>query len=235
MVSARTFTVTNNCAFTIWPAIFTDPNVGSATPDYATGWEAAPQTTVSFSVPNTWQAGRIWARRDCDFSDTNPATQCADGGCAGGLECTGAGSGPVTVAEFSLGVDEVDYVDVSLVDGFNLPIAVNNDKGCPEPSCPVDLNANCPAALAGPLDSTGNVVGCKSACEVDPNPGNSQNCCTGSYNTAATCPASRVQYYSYFKSNCPNALAFAYDESPSLLVCSASQAANYQVTFCPAN
>ena len=27
------------------------------------------------------------ARRDCDFSDTNPATQCADGGCNGGLEC----------------------------------------------------------------------------------------------------------------------------------------------------
>lgn len=69
-------------------------------------WEAAPQSTVSFSVPNTWQAGSIWvsfpkvlynsgangepqARRDCDFSDTNPATQCADGGCAGGLECSG--------------------------------------------------------------------------------------------------------------------------------------------------
>lgn len=35
---------------------------------------------------------------------------------------------------------------------------------------------------------------------LDPNmlPGNSPNCCTGSYNTAATCPASRVQYYSYF-------------------------------------
>lgn len=26
-------------------------------------------------------------RRDCDFSDPNPATQCADGGCNGGLLC----------------------------------------------------------------------------------------------------------------------------------------------------
>ena len=38
--SARQMTVKNNCDFTVWPAIFTDPSSGDS-PDHATGWEAA--------------------------------------------------------------------------------------------------------------------------------------------------------------------------------------------------
>ena len=54
------------------------------------------------------------------------------------------GAGPVTVAEFSLGAsDGADFVDVSLVDGFNLPVRISNNKGCPTSDCPVDLNPNC--------------------------------------------------------------------------------------------
>ena len=76
-----------------------------------------------------------------------------------------------------------------------------------------------PAALIGPYDSSGFPVGCKSACEADldgdpseslhfaggrdvdlihPLIANSPNCCTGEYDTAATCPSSGVEYYSYF-------------------------------------
>ena len=75
-----------------------------------------------------------------------------------------------------------------------------------------------PAALKGPYDSSGFPVGCRSACQAGlaPDPGkqwlfsaettwhshlntaNSPNCCTGSHNTAATCPPSGVEYYSYF-------------------------------------
>ncbi|EKM51955.1 uncharacterized protein PHACADRAFT_212566 [Phanerochaete carnosa HHB-10118-sp] len=243
LVSGRTFTVYNGCPFTIWPAIFTDLNVGSATPDYVTGWEAAAYTTVSFSVPNNWQAGRIWARRDCDFSNPNPATQCADGGCNGGLECdphTGTGVPPATLAEFTLsGSGNLDYYDVSLVDGYNLPMRIDNDQGCGIASCPVDLGPNCPAALKGPYDSTGFPVGCKSACEanLDGDPANSPNCCSGQYNTVETCPSSGVAYYSYFKSNCPNSYAYAFDENSgtALWKCNSALNANYQVTFCPAN
>ena len=69
-------------------------------------------------------------------------------------------------------------------------------------------------------DSSGVTVGCKSAClaNVDGNPcmffplsqshapplnelphlANSPNCCSGSYNTPQTCPASGVSYYHYF-------------------------------------
>ena len=36
---------------------------------------------------------------------------------------------------------------VSLVDGFDIPMAVTNSGGCSEASCPVDLNANCNTLL----------------------------------------------------------------------------------------
>ncbi|KAF9254524.1 hypothetical protein L218DRAFT_951481 [Marasmius fiardii PR-910] len=52
-----------------------------------------------------------------------------------------------------------------------------------------------PAPLKGPFDSTGFPVGCKSACiaNLDGNPQNPANCCSGSHNTPATCPASGQQ------------------------------------------
>lgn len=208
-------------------------------PSYSTGWEAAPDTSVTFSVPDNWQAGRIWGRRDCDFS-TNPGpNSCLDGGCNGGLECdpnTGSGVPPATLAEFSLNQNSgLDYYDVSLVDGYNLPISITNNVGCPVTNCPVDLGPNCPAPLIGPFDSTGFPVGCKSACEanLDGDPSNSPNCCTGQYDTLQTCPSSGVTYYSYFKSNCPNAYCYAFDDSTALFTCPASNNAEYTVTFCP--
>ncbi|KAM5530771.1 hypothetical protein V8D89_015578 [Ganoderma adspersum] len=239
--SARTFTVYNQCPFTIWPAIFTDLNVGSAVPDHTTGWAQSAYQTISFSVPNNWRAGRIWARRNCDFS-TNPGpNSCLDGGCNGGLVCdphTGTGVPPATVAEFTLGTNGTpDNYDVSLVDGYNLPLRISNNKGCHVADCPVDLGPNCPAALKGPYDSTGFPVGCKSACVAGLGGAISDNydCCTGSHNTPATCPPSGVDYYSYFKGNCPNSYAYAYDESSgtALFTCDSALAADYTITFCP--
>ncbi|KIJ56338.1 hypothetical protein M422DRAFT_57689 [Sphaerobolus stellatus SS14] len=238
---ARTFTVTNNCPFTIWPAIFTDLNVGTAVPDAPTGWEAPEFSSMTFSVPNNWQAGRIWGRRNCDFS-TNPGpNSCLDGGCNGGLLCdphTGGGVPPASLAEWTLGLNgQPDFYDVSLVDGYNLPMRITNNVGCPVADCPVDLGPNCPAQLKGPFDSTGFPVGCRSACEanLDGNPTDSANCCSGSHNTPATCPPSGVEFYSYFKGNCPNAYAYAFDESSgtALWTCDSSKQADYTLTFCP--
>ncbi|KAG8711601.1 hypothetical protein FRC08_015693, partial [Ceratobasidium sp. 394] len=57
---ARNFTVVNKCSYTIWPAVYTDLSVGSAVPAVETGWEAVSGSSRSFSVPDTWKAGRIW-------------------------------------------------------------------------------------------------------------------------------------------------------------------------------
>ncbi|PPQ92204.1 hypothetical protein CVT25_008978 [Psilocybe cyanescens] len=248
--AARTFT------------LFTDLNVAPNVPAYTTGWEAKAYTKVSFTVPDNWKAGRIWGRRNCDFT-TNPGpNSCMTGGCNGGLHCdtrTGTGVPPATVAEWTLEANgNQDYYDVSLVDGYNLPMRISNNKGCPVADCPVDLGPKCesailrlesnmcsrfgqillgPSALKGPFDSSGFPVGCKSACfaNLDGNQGNSANCCSGSHSTPATCPTSGVAYYSYFKSNCPKAYAYAYDESSgtALWTCPSSLKADYTLTFCP--
>ena len=57
---ARTFTVHNNCGYTVWPALFTDLHVSPSKPNHPTGWKQDPHQTVSFQVPNDWRAGRIW-------------------------------------------------------------------------------------------------------------------------------------------------------------------------------
>lgn len=44
-----------------------------------------------------------------------------------------------------------------------------------------------------------------------------------------------VQFYSYFKSNCPNSYAYAFDESSgtALWQCNSALKADYTLTFCP--
>lgn len=77
------------------------------------------------------------------------------------------------------------------MDGYNLPMSVNTNTGCPIAGCFVDLGPNCalpssakhpwtltcmwvgPAQLKGPFDATGFPVGCKTAClaNIDGTPG----------------------------------------------------------------
>ncbi|KAG8723651.1 hypothetical protein FRC09_002313 [Ceratobasidium sp. 395] len=222
--------------------IQTDLNVGTAIPEIETGWEAAAFSSRTFTVPDNWRAGRIWARRDCDFS-TNPGpNSCKTGGCNGGLLCdphSGTGVPPASVAEWTLNAsDGLDWYDVSLVDGYNLPMRISNSVGCEVAECQVDLGPNCPAELKGPTDASGLVLGCQSACaaNLDGNQADSGNCCSGSHSTPETCPPSGVRFYSYFKDACPRSYVYAYDESSktALWTCEASKKANYTLTFCPA-
>jgi len=56
----------------------------------------------------------------------------------------GTGMPPATLAEFTLqGANWNDYYDVSVVDGFNLPLKVTNNVNCSIADCPVDLDADC--------------------------------------------------------------------------------------------
>ncbi|GAA5935037.1 hypothetical protein JCM10213_000627 [Rhodosporidiobolus nylandii] len=237
LVSAdRTFTVENNCGYTIWPAIFTS---GGTAPSHPTGWEAKAGSSVSFSVADNWN-GRLWGRTDCDFSSgsTLPTT-CSTGGCNGGLVCAtsgGTGVPPATLAEWNLN-DSQDWYDVSGVDGADLPLSITNNVGCPEPACTKDINTDCPAVLSVHNDE-GDTVGCLSACaaNLDGNQADSGNCCSGSHDTPATCPKESVQYYDVFKSACPDMYAYAYDEASgsALWTCDHSKQADYTLTFCPA-
>jgi hypothetical protein len=91
------------------------------------------------------------------------------------IDCHIQGVPPVTLAEFSLRqTNGDDFYDVSLVDGYGLPLRIiPSASACHVAECAVDLGPICPAALAGPFDSSGFPVGCKSAClaNLDGNPG----------------------------------------------------------------
>ncbi|KAJ7791841.1 thaumatin [Mycena olivaceomarginata] len=237
VAAQRTFNVFNNCLFTIWPALFAS---AGGRPAQVTGWSQNAFATVTFSVPSDWN-GRIWGRRDCDFSVNPGPNSCLDGGCNGGLVCD-----PIQERVFpphpwqnstSVPAALIFTTAISLVDGYNLPVRIDNTAGCPIPKCAVDLGPNCPAALKGPFDSTGFPVGCKSACLVDAlngNAANSPNRCSGSFDTPQTCPSSGVQFYSYFK--LPHtAYAYAYDDLTSLFNCPSSANAGYTFIFCPAS
>ncbi|KDN40758.1 hypothetical protein RSAG8_07933, partial [Rhizoctonia solani AG-8 WAC10335] len=216
-----------------------------------TGWEAAPNSSRSFVVPEGWTGGHIWGRRECDFSsgnsppDTNTSMGgCVSGGCPGGLYCTGLGSPPTTHAEWTLAPGDstgADYYDISIIQGFNLPVqVVPSATGCGIAECAVDLNANCPDPLRGPFaPNTNNTVpiGCKSACtaNLDGNPGNSAACCTGQFAAQGACPTNGVPFYDYFKQACRFTYAYSQDvtSGTALQTCPGSSYADYTVTFCP--
>jgi Thaumatin family len=60
----------------------------------------------------------------------------------------------------------LNYYDVSLVDGFNIPVSmspIGGGRGCGVAGCEVDLNVCCPSRFEV-KSRYGMVVGCKSAC-----------------------------------------------------------------------
>ncbi|GCE07870.1 hypothetical protein KDAU_51990 [Dictyobacter aurantiacus] len=202
------------------------------------GWAMAPGSTSSVTVADNWQ-GRFWGRTYCNF-DSAGVGNCETGDCGGVLQCNGAGGvPPASLAEFNLGgAGGTDYYDVSFVDGFNVPITITpvggaqptpgNHYWCGVAGCGVDLNTNCPSALQQ-NDGSGRIVACKSACEAF---NTDQYCCRGAYATPATCDPTTwpVNYASYFKSNCPDAYSYAYDDPTSTFT---DSNANYSITFGP--
>ncbi|KAK9724016.1 hypothetical protein RND81_05G041800 [Saponaria officinalis] len=218
------FIISNNCPYTIWPGTLT----GSGPPLPTTGFELAHGASFTIAALPSW-SGRIWARSQCHVDGATQRFVCASADCGTGqIACRGAGAiPPATLAEFTLnGNGNMDFYDVSLVDGFNLPISVV-PQGCPTTGCLVDINNKaCPPELAI-KDGSGGIIGCKSACLAFQQP---QYCCTGAFSTPQTCPP--TSYSSIFKSQCPLAYSYAYDDKSSTFTCR-SGSTDYHITFCP--
>lgn len=115
-------------------------SAGQPTPEYG-GFQLAAAEEVVFDVPAGW-SGRIWGRQGCCF-DEHGKGACETGDCGNGLRCGGAGGKPpATVVEMTFGTarSPLHYYDVSLVDGFNLPVAmspVGGGIGCGVAGCEV--------------------------------------------------------------------------------------------------
>ncbi|PRQ47401.1 putative thaumatin [Rosa chinensis] len=218
-VSGATFTFVNKCDFTVWPGILA--SAGSPKLD-STGFELTKGGSRTFQAPTGW-SGRFWARTRCNF-DASGLGSCATADCGSGLECNGAGAAPpATLAEFTLGSGgTLDFYDVSLVDGYNLPMIVEGSGGsgtCATTGCASDLNRSCPNELKV-VDGDA----CKSACDAFGTP---EYCCNGAYASPDTCKPS--MYSQVFKSACPKSYSYAYDDASSTFTCTG---ADYTITFC---
>ncbi|GAB2226862.1 hypothetical protein Droror1_Dr00008657 [Drosera rotundifolia] len=214
----------NNCNEHIWPALL--GGVGHPTPRDG-GFHAISGEEVVIDLPEKW-SGRVWGRQGCSF-DSNGRGTCQTGDCSGQLHCDGlGGTPPATVVEMTFGssTSPLHFYDVSLVDGFNLPVSmkpVGGGVGCGVASCEEDLNVCCPSALE--VRRGGRVVGCKSACLAMQS---TKYCCTGEYSSPQTCKP--TVFSKLFKAVCPRAYTFAFDDASSLNKCRASR---YVITFCP--
>lgn len=225
----------NRCPFTVW--VGTLGNANKPAPEGG-GYQLNQWQTRSVFVSRGW-GGRIWGRTNC-----NGAGHCETGDCGNRIQCNGAGGiPPVTLAEFTFdGWGNQDYYDVSLVDGYNLPMQIRPIAGtfrregggkydCNVAGCNADLNARCPNELAI-RNSGGWPVACKSACmhfNTD------EYCCRGAHNTPQTCKSSMWprNYPQIFKSACPDAYSYAYDDTSSTFTCHGNPESGYEVVFCP--
>ncbi|KAG0472238.1 hypothetical protein HPP92_016784 [Vanilla planifolia] len=220
------FTILNNCPYTVWPGTL----AGAGTLELAsTGFRLDPGRTARLAAPPGW-SGRLWGRTGCEF-DSKGDGVCVTGDCGGKMQCAGAGAAPpATLFEITLGDgQQPDFYDVSLVDGYNLPLAAAPRVPigtCNATGCLTDLNSDCPKVLQV-LDGNGDgVVACRSACEAF---GLDEYCCSGEFANPSSCKPS---YYSgVFKKACPKAYSYAFDDGTSTFTC---KARDYTIVFCPA-
>ncbi len=227
----RTVLFVNNMQETVWVAATGRPLLA------VSGWTLPAGDSVQISIPDGW-SGRFWGRTGCVFNAAGTG-KCETGDCGGKFQCGGSsGAVPATLAEFTLSAYQgLDFYDISLVDGANLPMYVNNyggstpdplnADGCSAAGCTKNVLDTCPTVLQV-KDASGKVIACNSACNVFQT---DQYCCRGAYAVPATCNPTQwpVDYARIFKTAEPFAYSYPYDDATSTLTCKG--ACNYRITF----
>ncbi len=207
---ARSFTVINRCAQTVWAAALPSTTFpGGAV-------EMAPGDAFQVGVADGW-SGRIWGKVQCTTGST------------GKLSCA-SDPFPSSLAELTLtsSATGLDFYDLSLVDGFNLPIALvavghtpdsAHPFDCGSPTCAADLNASCAATFQD--RASGAVLACANdACKV-----------LGGNDAGSAACTYPNQYTEFFKTACPQAYSFPSDDPTSTFTCKGFN--DYAVVFCP--
>jgi hypothetical protein len=223
----HTITLVNRTAETIWPAAWPGSTSGQ------TGWTLPAGASLSFEVPQGWNS-RLWGRTGCHFGSAE-GNGCRTGDCGGLYQCKGWGEIPATLAEYDMdSYKGLDFYDVSMVDGSNLPMYISVTHGSAGESVSADgclaahkctSEVKCPAALRVPRG--GPTVGCISPCARF---GTDRYCCRGPYaegcSPAETWP---VDYAKVFKRAEPYAYSWSGDDATSVFTCSGD--CGYRITF----
>jgi hypothetical protein len=219
---ATTFTVRNDCSYTVYPGIFP-----AATFDNG-GWALPAGASSTFTVASG-SVGRLWGRTGCNTA--SPA-QCTTGSCGGtGLQCAGTTGQPNTsLFEWNINANGTDWYDVSYVDAVDNPIGVSvTNSSCFSPdACNASVLASCPADLR-----SGSV--CLSPCTRY---NTDQFCCRGAFGTPETCVVaswapSAQTYVNNVHNFCPRQYSYAYDEVAGGALHTCPTGASYTITFCP--
>ena len=226
----RQVTFVNHMDETIWVAASPGNAPARLT---VTGWVLPAGGSVTVTVPNHWN-GRFWGRTGCYF-DAAGQGHCQTGDCGGMFRCRGFGAIPATLAEYDLDAwDHLDFYDVSMVDGSNLPMYINSFggrgkdpislDGCSKAGCTKPVV--CPKVLQ--VKAGGAVVGCISACAHF---GTDQYCCRGRWSSRAACNPRRwpVDYAAVFKRAEPYAYSYVDDDATSVFTCYGR--CDYRITF----
>ncbi|PIN14171.1 hypothetical protein CDL12_13201 [Handroanthus impetiginosus] len=198
---AARFDIRNNCSFTVWIGVIP---IG--------GHRLGPGRTWPIEVAAGTKGGRIWPRTGCLFESTGRG-RCETGDCNGLLHCRDYGAPPVTLAEYALNqFNNLDFFDISLVYGFNVPIEFSSDSGnCTRGiMCTEDINGQCPSQLRAP-------GGCNNPCTVF----KTDEYCCNSGNCGPT------EYSKFFKQLCPDAYSYPKDDQNSTFTCPGGT--NYKV------
>ncbi|KAJ4904180.1 hypothetical protein Rs2_18131 [Raphanus sativus] len=228
-VMSRSFTIENKCDYTIWPATYNYQ--GSVD---TTGFRLEKGETRTINTTSSW-IGNIWGRTLCD-TNSSGGFSCITGDCESGeIECSKEGVPPATLAEFNLAFDGGnDYYDVSVINGYNLPVLVTPENGtCKSIGCVVDIKKTCPTELwINRTDIRSNdPYACKTSCQINQT---RELCCVGLYVAGDGVPpeqCKRTIYSQTFNRECPGAYSYAYDTNNSTFVCPYSS--NFVVQFCP--
>ena len=223
----RTITLVNRTRETIWPAAWPGSLSGR------TGWTLAAGRSVSIRVPDRWN-GRLWGRTGCRF-DARGQGHCRTGDCGRRYQCRGGGEIPATLAEYDMdSFHHLDFYDVSMVDGSNLPMYINIAHGKTRDRISADgceqghgctSTVRCPGALQ--VRDAGRVIACISPCarfHTD------RYCCQGQY--AKGCSPARtwpIDYARVFKRAEPYAYSWSGDDPSSTFTCAGG--CDYRITF----
>ncbi|KAL7598912.1 hypothetical protein Lser_V15G22935 [Lactuca serriola] len=227
-----TVTFVNDCGFTIWPAIISLQSFNE------TGFELTKGSSRSFQVPTVW-TGLMWGRTGCNFNSSGKWS-CATGDCGTNgtnvMECNPYQQiTPATVAELSINQTQThsqDLYDVSIAEGYNLPILVEPTSGsgsgsnlssCAKTGCVEDLNKRCPKEL-----SFNGGEACMSACRAFASP---EYCCSDSFSSPSSCKP--TSYDQLFRSACPRSDIYSTrsDQKSTIYTCNG---ADYTIRFCAA-
>lgn len=217
------FTFYNNCTEDIWVAILGNPGFEIVAQGGFHMARAGPPITLP--IPVGWE-GRVWARPACHFEADgacNPpyAPCCASGSCLMadgrfGLYCAESGLAPTSLIEMSLDnaspMGPYDVYDVSLVDGWSIPLGIYPVPGTYNPSpdpgitAPWCMHSGClcsPDCPAG-LGVNGSGASCWSPCQAAVNNNNDMNdilksCCVCTTSDPnCDCASTTDPFSSYF-------------------------------------